>query len=68
MTNIGHFRAAAKILEGEGYADSRLWVCPPTKMDAEQLTKEGILRSVSLLLVLVWKCLVVPSVWVTKLV
>ena len=42
MTNIGHFRAAAKVMEGEGYSKSNLWVCPPTKMDAEQLTKEGI--------------------------
>ena len=41
MTNIGHFRAAATVLEGEGQVEPRLWVCPPTKMDAEQLTKEG---------------------------
>ena len=41
MTNIGHFRAAATVLEGEGQVTPRLWVCPPTKMDAEQLTKEG---------------------------
>jgi aconitate hydratase 2 / 2-methylisocitrate dehydratase len=41
MTNIGHFRAAAEILEGEGQVDPRLWICPPTKMDKEQLTKEG---------------------------
>ena len=41
MTNIGHFRAAAEILEGEGQVEPRLWVCPPTKMDQEQLTREG---------------------------
>ncbi|WDE97440.1 bifunctional aconitate hydratase 2/2-methylisocitrate dehydratase [Lentisphaera profundi] len=41
MTNIGHFRAAAQVLEGEGQVLPRLWVCPPTKMDQEQLTKEG---------------------------
>ena len=41
MTNIGHFRAAAEVLEGEGQVDPRLWICPPTKMDQEQLTKEG---------------------------
>jgi len=42
MTNIGHFRATAKILDGEGFTKAQLWVCPPTKMDAEQLTKEGV--------------------------
>ncbi len=41
MTNIGHFRAAAEVLEGEGFANVNLWVCPPTKMDEAQLTKEG---------------------------
>lgn len=42
MTNIGHFRACAKILEGEGFTNAQLWVCPPTKMDAKQLTDEGV--------------------------
>lgn len=41
MTNIGHFRAAAKLLEGERDLPSKLWVAPPTKMDASELTKEG---------------------------
>ncbi|QHI67947.1 bifunctional aconitate hydratase 2/2-methylisocitrate dehydratase [Tichowtungia aerotolerans] len=41
MTNIGHFRAAAEVLDGEGFANVNLWVCPPTKMDEAQLTKEG---------------------------
>lgn len=41
MTNIGHFRAAAEVLDGEPQAKVRLWVCPPTKMDKEQLTREG---------------------------
>ncbi len=41
MTNIGHFRAAGKILEGAGYLATRLWLAPPTKMDAAQLMKEG---------------------------
>ena len=41
MLNIGHFRAAAEVLEGKGQAEARLWVCPPTKMDADQLAKEG---------------------------
>ena len=42
MTNIGHYRAAAKILEGAGTVKGRLWVCPPTRMDEEQLREEGI--------------------------
>jgi aconitate hydratase 2/2-methylisocitrate dehydratase len=41
MTNIGHFRAAAKLLEGQRDLPSKLWVAPPTKMDASELTKEG---------------------------
>jgi aconitate hydratase 2/2-methylisocitrate dehydratase len=42
MTNIGHFRAAGKMLEAsEGSLPTRLWVAPPTKMDAAQLTAEG---------------------------
>jgi aconitate hydratase 2 / 2-methylisocitrate dehydratase len=42
MTNIGHYRAAAKILEGAGVVKGRLWVCPPTRMDEKQLREEGI--------------------------
>ncbi|MEG3438544.1 bifunctional aconitate hydratase 2/2-methylisocitrate dehydratase [Pannus brasiliensis CCIBt3594] len=42
MTNIGHYRAAAKILEGAGTAKARLWICPPTRMDEQQLRDEGI--------------------------
>jgi len=42
MTNIGHFRAAAKLLEGKRDIPTRLWVAPPTKMDASELTNEGI--------------------------
>ncbi|HNY31691.1 MAG TPA: bifunctional aconitate hydratase 2/2-methylisocitrate dehydratase [Fibrobacteria bacterium] len=41
MTNIGHFRAASKLLEGKRDIATRLWVAPPTKMDAAELTKEG---------------------------
>src|SRR5690606_19174285 len=41
MTNIGHFRAAARLLEGKRDIPTRLWVAPPTKMDAAELTKEG---------------------------
>jgi aconitate hydratase 2/2-methylisocitrate dehydratase len=42
MTNIGHFRAAGKLLDAAGkVVPTRLWVAPPTKMDAEQLTAEG---------------------------
>ncbi|NJN29357.1 MAG: bifunctional aconitate hydratase 2/2-methylisocitrate dehydratase [Synechococcales cyanobacterium RM1_1_8] len=42
MTNIGHYRAAAKILEGAGPVKVRLWVAPPTRMDEQQLRAEGI--------------------------
>jgi len=41
MTNIGHFRAAGKIFEGEGYLTTRIWLTPPTKMDRAQLMREG---------------------------
>ena len=41
MTNIGHYRAAAKVLEGAGQNTARLWVCPPTRMDEETLKAEG---------------------------
>ncbi|MFB2970770.1 bifunctional aconitate hydratase 2/2-methylisocitrate dehydratase [Aerosakkonema sp. BLCC-F183] len=41
MTNIGHYRATAKVLEGEGAVKTRLWICPPTRMDEQQLKEEG---------------------------
>jgi aconitate hydratase 2/2-methylisocitrate dehydratase len=42
MTNIGHFRAAGKLLEKSGKVlPTRLWICPPTKMDEAQLREEG---------------------------
>jgi aconitate hydratase 2/2-methylisocitrate dehydratase len=41
MTNIGHFRAASKLLEGRKDIPVKLWMAPPTKMDAQQLTEEG---------------------------
>ncbi|NMG74911.1 bifunctional aconitate hydratase 2/2-methylisocitrate dehydratase [Aromatoleum diolicum] len=41
MTNIGHFRAAGKVLEGKSDIPTRLWVAPPTKMDAMILNEEG---------------------------
>jgi aconitate hydratase 2/2-methylisocitrate dehydratase len=40
MTNIGQFRAAARILE-KGAPAARTWITPPTKMDAAQLMREG---------------------------
>jgi aconitate hydratase 2/2-methylisocitrate dehydratase len=43
MTNIGHYRAAAKVLEGKPALDGvRLWIAPPTRMDEAQLQKEGV--------------------------
>ncbi|MDP1774079.1 MAG: bifunctional aconitate hydratase 2/2-methylisocitrate dehydratase [Methylobacter sp.] len=42
MTNIGHFRAAGKLLEKhQGKLPTQLWVAPPTKMDQTQLSEEG---------------------------
>ena len=41
MTNIGHFRAAGKLLDEAGTVDSRFWICPPTRMDAHTLMEEG---------------------------
>ncbi len=42
MTNIGHYRAAGKVLETfGGTVPTKLWIAPPTKMDAHQLTEEG---------------------------
>ncbi len=41
MTNIGHFRAAGKLLQGKKDLPTRLWVAPPTRMDQDELTKEG---------------------------
>jgi aconitate hydratase 2/2-methylisocitrate dehydratase len=42
MTNIGHYRAAGKVLEKHGgMVPTRLWIAPPTRMDAHQLTEEG---------------------------
>ena len=42
MTNIGHYRAAGKVLENMGNLPTKLWVAPPTRMDQHQLTEEGI--------------------------
>lgn len=42
MTNIGHYRAAAKVLEGSGGIPTRLWIAPPTRMDEAQLRDEGV--------------------------
>lgn len=42
MTNIGHYRATGKVLEGEPPVKTRLWICPPTRMDEKQLKDEGV--------------------------
>ncbi|MBD2501307.1 bifunctional aconitate hydratase 2/2-methylisocitrate dehydratase [Anabaena azotica] len=42
MTNIGHYRATAKVLEGAGAVKTRLWIAPPTRMDEHQLKEEGV--------------------------
>lgn len=42
MTNIGHYRAAAKILEDSPMLPTRLWIAPPTRMDETQLREDGV--------------------------
>ncbi len=42
MTNIGHYRAASKVLESVSSIPTRMWIAPPTKMDEHQLTEEGV--------------------------
>ncbi|MCX4188093.1 bifunctional aconitate hydratase 2/2-methylisocitrate dehydratase [Methylophaga sp. OBS4] len=42
MTNIGHYRAASKVLENMSNLPVKLWIAPPTKMDKHQLTEEGV--------------------------
>ncbi|BAZ91246.1 aconitate hydratase 2 [Raphidiopsis curvata NIES-932] len=42
MTNIGHYRATAKVLEGAGQVKARLWIAPPTRMDEYQLKLEKV--------------------------
>ena len=42
MTNIGHFRAAGELLQAHGApVSTRMWICPPTRMDEHQLMEEG---------------------------
>ncbi len=41
MTNIGHYRAAARVLEDAGIIPTRLWIAPPTRMDETELREEG---------------------------
>ena len=45
MTNIGHFRAAARVLGGRRIAVDRLWITPPTRMDRDRLAEEGVLAA-----------------------
>ncbi|MDP2784114.1 MAG: bifunctional aconitate hydratase 2/2-methylisocitrate dehydratase [Sulfurimicrobium sp.] len=42
MTNIGHYRAASKVLEDAGLIPTKLWVAPPTRMDEAELREEGV--------------------------
>jgi aconitate hydratase 2/2-methylisocitrate dehydratase len=45
MTNVGHFRAAARLFDGAPYPATRIWITPPTRMDQLQLKKEGLLAT-----------------------
>lgn len=62
MTNIGHYRATAKVLEGAGEVKTRLWIAPPTRMDEHQLKEEGV-YSVLGLRVLEQKCQDAVCAW-----
>ncbi len=42
MTNIGHFRAVAQLLDNQSDLPTELWIAPPTRMDEKQLKQEGI--------------------------
>jgi aconitate hydratase 2/2-methylisocitrate dehydratase len=42
MTNIGHYRAAGKVLQAAGNVPTTLWIAPPTRMDEKQLIEEGV--------------------------
>ncbi len=42
MTNIGHYRAAGKVLEAVSSLPTRMWIVPPTKMDERELKEEGV--------------------------
>jgi len=65
MTNIGHFRAAGKLLSKyEGQLPTRLWIAPPTRMDETQLVRDITVPMVKLVLEL--KCLAVLYVWAIK--
>ena len=65
MTNIGHFRAAGKVLDGKTDIPTRLWIAPPTKMDAMILNEEGyygVLGSPAP----AWKCRAARCAWATR--
>ncbi len=65
MTNIGHYRAAAKVLEGQGPNTAKLWVCPPTRMDEEMLARRATTPS-SRRRAAAWRCPAAPSAWATR--
>jgi aconitate hydratase 2/2-methylisocitrate dehydratase len=65
MTNIGHFRAAGKVLDGKSDIPTRLWIAPPTKMDAMILNEEGYYAS-SASPARAWKCRAARCAWATR--
>ena len=66
MTNIGHFRAAGKLLASTKEAlSTRLWIAPPTKMDQHQLMEEGY-YSIYGVKAPAPKCPAARCVWATK--
>ncbi len=47
MTNVAHFRAAARIFDKAGPLNVRVWITPPTKMDIAALMREGVYAAYS---------------------
>ncbi len=66
MTNIGHFRAASKLLEGKRDIPVKLWVAPPTKMDASAADRGRPLRHARHAPARAWKCRAARCAWATR--
>ena len=66
MTNIGHFRAASKLLEGKRDIPVKLWVAPPTKMDAQAADRGRPLRRARHAPARAWRCRAARCAWATR--
>ena len=66
MTNIGQFRAAARILDKAGIPAAKVWITPPTKMDAAQLMREGYYADLRRASAAGPRCPGAPCAWATR--